>query len=286
MTHRQLDTIICTVFKARQKLDKYRIERRLSQGPYASVYRAYDTIEGVRVALKIPHKTMLTPDFLEDFRHEVRTVARLDHPSILPVKNASFIDGNLVLVFPLGEKTLADRLRSRMTTARALHLTHQLLQAVACSHRHRIIHCDIKPENLILFPGNRLRLTDFGIAKAAHRTVAASGSGTLGYIAPEQAMGKPSFRSDVFSTGLVLYRMFSGKLPEYPFDWPPPGIDRLRSKLSRETVAVIRKAVCFRPRRRFADGDQMLTAFEAIGRHAISRGVVFKPIRRRRRQFQ
>jgi serine/threonine protein kinase len=99
-----------------------------------------------------------------------------------------------------------------------------MIEAVAYAHRQRIIHCDIKPENFILFPDNRLRLTDFGIARVAQNTVAGSGSGTVGYMAPEQAMGKPSMRSDVFSLGLVIYRMLTGQLPEWPFEWPPPRI--------------------------------------------------------------
>ena len=76
-----------------------------------------------------------------------------------------------------------------------------------------------------------------GIAKVARRTLAASGAGTVGYIAPEQAMGKPSLRSDVFSLGLLLYRMFSGYLPEWPFTWPPLGFDRVRKTLHPELIA-------------------------------------------------
>lgn len=205
---------LLVVFKARQSLGKYRIERRLAEGGFAVVYQALDQVEGIRVALKIPRQNMLTKGVLEDFRQEVRLAAKLDHPNILPLKNAEFIGEHFVVVFALGERTLADRLVSRLGLRSALDYSEQMLEAVAHAHRHRIIHCDVKPENLILFANNRLRLTDFGIAKLALRTVRASGSGTMGYMAPEQAMGKPSFRSDVFATGLIIYRMLSGHLPE------------------------------------------------------------------------
>ena len=95
-------------------------------------------------------------------------------------------------------------------------LARQVLEAVAHAHEHRIIHCDIKPENFILFPGNRLRLTDFGISRLAARTVLASGSGTVGYVAPEQAMGRASFQSDVLdrkSTRLNSSHMSESRMP-------------------------------------------------------------------------
>ena len=253
-----------SVFRSKQKLGKYRIERRLADGGFAAVYQAYDMIEGIRVALKIPHTAALDAAVLEDFRKEVRLTARLDHPHILPLKNASFIDGNFVLVFPLGEQSLADRLRSRMSLHTTVDFSSQMIDAVAYAHRQRIIHCDIKPENFILFAGHRLRLPDFGIARIAMRTVRASGSGTIGFIAPEQAMGKPSLRSDVFSLGLILYRMFSGTLPEWPFVWPPEGHARLRGRVHPELIAVLRKAIELSPRKRFRDAEQMRSAFERI----------------------
>jgi len=199
------------VLRAKQKLGKYRIERRLAEGGFANVFQAYDTIEGVRVALKVPHPELLTRGVLEDFRNEVRLMAQLDHPHVLPLKDASFIGPHFVVAFPLGERTLADRIQNRVSLPAALDYAGQMLSAVAYAHSRRVMHCDIKPENFLLFPGNRLRLSDFGIAKVARRTIQASGSGTVGYVAPEQAMGKPSFRSDVFSLGLILYRMLSGQ---------------------------------------------------------------------------
>jgi serine/threonine-protein kinase len=139
-----------------------------------------------------------------------------------------------------------------------------MLEAVAYAHDRWIIHCDIKPENLILFPGNRLRLTDFGIARIVLKTVKASGSGTVGYIAPEQAVGRPSFRSDVFSLGLIIYRMLTGYLPEWPYRWPPAGAERLRRKAHPDLIAWLRKAIEADPRNRFQDGRQMLNAYQRI----------------------
>ncbi|HUG92854.1 MAG TPA: serine/threonine-protein kinase [Planctomycetaceae bacterium] len=249
------------MLKARQKLGKYRIERRLASGGFGSVFQAMDTIEGIRVALKIPHAAVITESVLDDFRKEVRMTARLEHTNILPLKNASFIDGHFVIATPLGEESLADRLRRRMSLTTALELFTQMLEAVAYAHRQRIIHCDIKPENFILFPGGRVRLTDFGIAKVAQKTVAASGSGTVGYMAPEQAMGRPSLRSDVFALGLILYRMLTGVLPDWPYRWPPTGHQKLRRRVHPEMIAFLRRALDMHPRKRFRDADQMLRPF-------------------------
>src|SRR5690606_3785107 len=81
-----------SMIRIRQQLGKYRIERRLGEGAFASVYQAFDTIEGVRVALKVPHPHLMTKEALDAFREEVRLSARLDHENILPLKNAAFID--------------------------------------------------------------------------------------------------------------------------------------------------------------------------------------------------
>ena len=204
------------MLRARQKLGKYRIEKRLSDGPLAAVYKAYDTIHGQRVALKIPHENAMDEYFLQDFRREAQLAAKLEHKNILPVRDASFIDGRFVIVMPLGLQSLADRMRRRLSTKSAMSFAEQALEAVARAHEVKVIHCDIKPDNFIIFPNGQLKLTDFGVSKVAQRTVRASGSGTVGYIAPEQAVGRPMFQSDVFSLGLVLYELFTGKLPSWP----------------------------------------------------------------------
>lgn len=269
-----------TVFKVRQKLGKYRIERRIADGGFAAVYEATDTIEGIRVALKVPHPTSVNAAMLDYFRREVRLIAKLDHPNILTLKDANFIDGHFVIAFPLGERTLADRLRKRVSTAKAIDYSSQLLEGVAYAHSHRIIHCDIKPENVIMFPGDRLRLTDFGIAKIAQRTIMGSGTGTVGYMAPEQAMGRPSARSDIFSLGVVIYRLLAGHWPEWPFEWPLTGASVLRRKAHPDLVEIIRRALTIDPRRRYADADQMLAAFRPAAKKTL------RLIEQRRRKRQ
>ena len=258
--------------KPQQRLGKYRIGRKLAVGGFASVYQAHDSIEGIPVALKIPHPRHIDEKTLHLFRKEVRLTAQLDHPNILSVKNAGFIDGHFVIVHPLGERTLAQRLQRRMSTRLILDYSEQLLKALSHAHQAQVIHCDIKPENVILFPKNRVRLADFGIARFAQKTLSfASGIGTYGYMAPEQAMGHASFRSDVFSLGILIYRMLSGQLPEWPFRWPLPGLQRLSSKVSPVFVKWLRKSLEVDEQKRYAKGDAMLRAYQKIKHRALKK---------------
>ena len=250
------------MLRSRQKLDKYRILGRIASGPLADVYKAFDTIHKKRVALKIPKTSGGISD--EEFLHEVQVAVKLKHPNILSVQNASYIDGEFVIAMDLGEESLADRIVRRISTARALDLAGQALSSLAFAHEHKIIHCDIKPENFILFPGNVLKLADFGFAKLSLRTLKASGSGTIDYIAPEQAMGRPKFQSDVFSLGLVFYRLFSGKLPEWPFSWPMVGNEQLKNRVRPEFAEMLRKAIQLDPADRFRNAIQMQAEFERL----------------------
>ena len=250
------------MLRARQKIGKYRILGRIASGPLADVYRAFDPIHKTRVALKIPKSDSHTGD--EEFLHEVQVASKLKHPNILSVINASYIDDHFVIAMELGDESLADRIERRISSARALDLAGQALASLAYAHEKKIIHCDIKPENFILFPGNQLKLADFGFAKLSLRTLKASGSGTIDYIAPEQAMGRPKFQSDVFSIGLVLYRLFSGKLPEWPFEWPMAGHDKLVARMRPELVVMLQKAIQLDPAKRYRNAIEMFADFERL----------------------
>lgn len=261
--------------KIRQKLGKYRIERRLGSGGFAAVYQAMDTVQGIRVALKVPHARYTTEAVLADFRKEIRATAQLEHDNILPIKDASIIDDRLVVVFPLGEETMLQRMTRRISLETAFDMAEQILRATAEAHRHHVIHCDIKPENVIMFTGNRIRLTDFGIAKISQKTIQGGGTGTIGYMAPEQAMGKPSFRSDVFSIGLIVWRLLAGEWPEWPFEWPAKGYSKLRGRIHPDFIDFMRRAIDVNPRHRYRDAQQMLAVFLTLKyrtlRHAKAR---------------
>lgn len=256
--------------RVRQRFGKYIIEKRIGEGGFATVYQASDTIEGVRVALKIPHSHLMNEATLAGFRQEARFAAKLDHPNILPLKYADFIEGKFVIITALSESTLEDRLQRRLALRTAFDFAGQMLNAAAYAHQHKIVHCDIKPDNLLIFADNRLVLTDFGIAKVAYRTLKGSGGGTIGYLAPEQAMGHPSFQSDVFSLGVVMYRMFSGTLPEWPYEWPMAGHARLRERVSEPLIELLQQATAVNVKRRYRDGVQMLAAFNRIKRPLLS----------------
>ena len=250
------------MLRARQKIGKYKIVGRIASGPLADVYRAYDTIQKMRVALKIPKTSSGATE--EEFLHEVQVATKLRHPNILSVLNASYVDDHFVIAMELGEQSLADRIERRTSTALAMDLAGQAIASLAFAHEKKIIHCDIKPENYILFAGNQLKLADFGFAKLSLRTLKASGSGTIDYISPEQAMGRPKFQSDVFSLGLVLYRLFSGKLPEWPFEWPMAGHERLLERARPELVAILQKAIQLDPKKRYKNAEQMRVEFERM----------------------
>jgi serine/threonine-protein kinase len=246
------------VLRSGQKLGKYRIRRRLASGGMGQVFVAHDTVEGQDVALKLPLEGR--PSLVDDLRREIRLVARLDHPNVLSIKNADVIDGHVVVAYALGEESLADRLRRRLSVRTALDYGAQLLGALAHAHEHHIVHCDVKPENIVLFADGTARLTDFGIAKVCLRTIEGSASGSLGYIAPEQALGRPTPRSDVFSAGLLIYRMITGELPQWPFEWPLPGHEKLK-RCPPELIEVIRRSIEVDERKRYRDAGAMEAAF-------------------------
>jgi serine/threonine protein kinase len=241
--------------KSRQRIGKYVVEKRISEGGFAMVYQARDTIEGQRVALKIPHQELMDSAAIEQFQREARLVAKLDHPNILPLKTADLIDGRFVIVTALAKESLGDRIERRLAAKTALSYVDQMLAALEYSHERSIAHCDIKPDNFLLFADGRLRLADFGISRVAQHTLRASGAGTIGYVAPEQAMGSPSLRSDVFSLGLTLYRLFAGTLPSWPYLWPMRGADRLQRVLHPKMIEIIRRSLV-RCAPRFSEFDR------------------------------
>jgi serine/threonine-protein kinase len=254
------------------QLGKYRLKKRLGTGGMCEVWEARDSVEGIWVALKIPLQDTHGQRDNNALLKEVKAVSRLRHPNILTVKNADIIDGYALLATEISTNTLAD-CSSPMSFRRICSIIVDVLEALAHAHRNKIVHCDVTPNNIFLFQDGRAALGDFGISvhlKGRKKTI--DDYGTPGYVAPEQAYGYPTYSSDCFSLGLILYEYITGVLPRWPFNWPFKGQKRLREKTSPDFIKFMKKALSIDPGLRFTDADKMLKAMlKAIPSHCHSK---------------
>src|SRR5579863_188129 len=194
---------------------RYRIERLLGQGGMADVYRAVDTADGTAVAVKVVRSA--DPGLAQRLATEAKTLATLRHEGLVRLLDAGVHEGHAYLVMELVEgPTLAARLRrGALSPARTAVLGRTLSGALAYVHERGIVHRDVKPGNVLLGPGPRARLADFGIARladAASLTATGTTLGTAAYMAPEQlehhAVG-PS--ADVWALGMILLECLTGR---------------------------------------------------------------------------
>lgn len=243
-------------------LGKYRLMKRIGKGGFCEVWQARDQVEGITVALKIPLADVHGKRDNYNLLREIRAVSGLRHPNILPVKNADFISDHAVLATEQSDKTLADCSKP-MSYKRIIRIVLQVLEGLAYAHRHKIVHCDVNPNNIFLFPDGVAKLGDFGISiKVKGRSKTIEDFGTPGYVAPEQAYGYPKYSSDTFALGLILYEYITGNLPRWPFTWPYRGSDRLNEKTGRPFADFIKRATSVDPKLRFRDGASMLEAMK------------------------
>ena len=242
------------------RLGKYRLSKRLGIGGSCEVWKARDSVEGIWVALKIPLREIDGSRDNKSALKEIRSVSRLRHPNILSIKNADIIDGHAVLATELSTGTLSDRAKP-MSVKNILSIMYQVLHGLAYAHRNRIVHCDVSPNNIFLFRNNRAALGDFGISlevKGRQQTI--DDFGTPGYVAPEQAYGRPTYTSDCFAAGLIMYEYITGSLPKWPFDWPFRGHKMLCEKTSVRFADFLKKSLTLTPDLRFANASVMLDA--------------------------
>jgi len=260
-----------------QRLGKYRLAKLLGEGGTCEVWKARDCVEGIWVALKIPLVNKHGQRDSQALLREVRLVTKLRHPNIMPLKNADMINGHTILATELSVGTLADKSKP-MSVRRIVFIIDQVLAGLAYAHKKRLIHCDVTPGNIFLFPSGRAALGDFGIGvqlKGRMKTI--DDFGTPGYVAPEQAYGRPTFRSDCFAVGLILYEYITGVLPRWPFRWPSRGNKRLRSRTSLAFVKFLRKSLEVDPDKRFENAEQMRTALILAVPRALKPSLVLKP---------
>lgn len=206
---------------------RYEIEEKIGAGGMAIVYKAKDTLLNRTVAIKVLREQFASDEgFIRRFRREAQSAASLSHQNIVSIYDVGK-DGHedyIVMEYVKGQ-TLKDMIRSEapMPPEKAIHIAYQIGEALSHAHANHIIHRDIKPQNIMITTDGKAKVTDFGIARAASSaTLTHTGDivGSVHYLSPEQAKGaQTSEQSDIYSLGIILYEMITGKVP-YDGDTP------------------------------------------------------------------
>lgn len=256
--------------------NRYSIEELLGRGGMAFVYRARDLMLERTVALKVLRENFSEdPAFRERFRQEAKAAANLAHPNIVTVHDFGFDKGRLFIVMEfIPGITLKELIhkRGRLTTEDAIHLMVQSCAGIGYAHRAGLIHCDVKPQNILVTPDQRVKVTDFGIARALASIHEDEKSdivwGSPQYFSPEQAAGKaPSPASDVYSLGVIFFEMLTGQLPfkgttpaelsQQHQEVRPPEPRLLNPAISENLNRIILKTLGKEPSARYRTADQL-----------------------------
>ena len=265
-----------------KSLGKYQIIESLGEGGMATVYKAYDPSLERYVAIKII-RTMnqVDPDFLIRFQREARALAKLDHPYILKVLDYGEENGIPYLVMPfVAHGTLKKYTRGRISYERAIGILLPVADALSYAHKRKIIHRDIKPANILFGESGEPILSDFGIAKMldageqTQLTGTGLGIGTPAYMAPEQWNGIADERTDIYSLGIVLYELITGRCPfqaETPaailikqVQDPLPRPKNFAPDLPDNVEALIFKALAKNPASRFQTMQDFMHGMNAV----------------------
>ena len=265
-----------------ERIGKYRIDQVLGEGAMGVVYKAHDTVLERDVAVKVVRTALLTEEdragYLARFKREAQAAARFHHPNIIGIydfaehEGAPFIAMEYVVGRPLRDMF---REQGRLPVREAGAIVVQMLSALACVHGFGIVHRDIKPANVIIVPGGVVKLADFGVARinASELTLHGSVIGTPGYMSPEQYKGDAiDGRSDLFSTGILLYELIAGEkpfrgasLPELLYKTvyePPRDLGEHVPTVSDAIRQVVVRALAKAPDERFQSADAFAAALK------------------------
>lgn len=274
-----------------KNLGTYLLEKEIGRGGMGTVYKALDTLHGEQtVAIKVlPRELMRQPDFAKRFRREAKTVRRLNHPNIIKVLDFVLEEEISYIVMEYLEgQTLSQRLRKlhkrgeRMSPSEIVDIVTQVAEALDYAHSQGVVHRDIKPSNIFLTKTGRAVLTDFGLVRLTRQESALTKSasytdtgdllGTPQYMAPEQAIDPRNAcpQSDIYSLGVTIYEMASGKLPftgdsginiilQHIGESPPP-LRKFDRQLPAGVEKVVLKALEKEPQSRFSTAGEMARA--------------------------
>lgn len=274
---------------------RYIIDRDVGQGGMGTVYLARDVKLGRVVAIKVVSPEAVSGIGTKQFLKEIRYTARLQHPHILTLYDADEASGYPYYVMPYhadGSLRAFIRAHGRLDTPHVMHVIRGIAEALSYAHERSILHCDVKPENVLL-SGRHAYVSDFGIARAIHREVFEwgrtneidSSAGTPAYVSPEQASGEQNLdaRSDVYSFGCMVFEMLTGQPPftgdktmeivARRFTTEAPDVRAFAPSLSPAVADVVARSVALLPERRYATASALAdaldhAAYEGAGRKA------------------
>ncbi len=258
--------------------DRYRLIERIGSGGMADVWRAHDTELGRDVALKVLHENFARDkEFVERFRREASSAAGLQHPNVVSVFDRGEYEDTYFIAMELVDgSSLRDLINRGLEPSEAVEVARQVLAAASFAHSKGIVHRDLKPMNVLIDREGRIRVTDFGIARAGASEITRTGSvmGTPQYISPEQAQGMDvTAAADIYSVGIILFEMLTGRVP---FEGDntvaiamkqvaeePPAPSSINPNVSPALDAVVLRALAKDPAQRYASAQEMIAALDS-----------------------
>lgn len=271
-------------------INRYEIIAKIGSGGMADVYKAKDHVLNRLVAIKVLKQEYSTDaTFVKKFRVEAQSAAGLSHPNIVSVYDVGEDDGVYFIVMELVQgitlKNYID-MKGKLDIREALNISVQIASGLSAAHENRIIHRDIKPQNIIMSRDGKVKVTDFGIAKVADSTtVTTTAAGTVHYISPEQARGGYSDeRSDIYSLGITMYEMVTGRVPfegetnvavalmHIQSEITPPR--QLEPSIPVSFEKIILKCTQKKPERRYASARELIADLRKVLTHPDGEYVV------------